>query len=61
MKITEVTMTKKQALTEAIAAENDTGFLTEDLVRVVEAHESSTWSKPVSGDQMMSILESWVK
>lgn len=61
MKITEVTMTKKQALTESIARENDTGFLTEDLVNIVEAHESGMWSKPVSGDQMMRILESWVK
>lgn len=60
MKINEVTITNAQALYEAIDATNDTGFLTEDLVKVVKA-EDSAWSKPVSGDQMMSILESWIK
>ncbi len=61
MKINEVTITKKQALTEAIAATNDTGFLTEDLVKIVEAEDKNAWSKPVSGDQMMNVLESWLK
>lgn len=61
MKIIEVTMTSKQALTEAIDRENDTGFLTEDLVNIVEAHEHGGWTRPVSGDEMMSILESWIK
>lgn len=61
MKINEVTITKKQALTEAIAATNDTGFLTEDLVKIVEAEDNNAWSKPVSGDQMMNVLESWLK
>ena len=60
MKINEVTITNAQALFEAIDATNDTGFLTEDLVKVVKA-EDGAWSKPVSGDQMMSILESWIK
>lgn len=60
MKINEVTITNAQALFEAIDATNDTGFLTEDLVKVVNA-EDGAWSKPVSGDQMMSILESWIK
>lgn len=59
MKITEVTKTNKQALTEAIDVENGTGFLTEDLVNIVEAHETGAWSKPVSGDEMMAIIESW--
>ena len=61
MKINEVTITNKQALIEAIDATNDTGFLTEDLVKIVEAEDHNVWSKPVTGDQMMSILESWIK
>lgn len=60
MKINEVTITNKQALTEAIDATNDTGFLTEDLVEIVKA-EDGAWSKPVPADQMMKILESWIK
>lgn len=61
MKINEVTISAKQALTEAIHASNDTGFLTEDLVKIVEAADNNVWSKPVTGDQMMSVLESWIK
>ena len=60
MKINEVTITNKQALTEAIDATNDTGFLTEDLVKIVEAEEHGAWSKPVPADQFMKIVESWL-
>ena len=59
MKINEVTITNKQALTEAIDATNDTGFLTEDLVEIVKA-EDGAWSKPVPADQFMKIVESWL-
>lgn len=61
MKINEVTASRKQALHEAIDSTNDTGFLTEDLVNVVEAEKNGAWSKPVSGDELMSLVESWIK
>lgn len=60
MKITEVTTTKSEALIESIDADNDTGFLTEDLVKIVETNESKRWSKPVTGDQLMNLVESWI-
>jgi len=59
MKINEVTISKKQALTEAIDATNDTGFLTEDLVKIVEAEEKNEWSKPVPADQLKATINSW--
>jgi hypothetical protein len=60
MKITEVTQPSEQALFEAIDASNDTGFLTEDLVKIGKAHNGQ-WSDPVDVDEMMRIVESWTK
>ena len=60
MKITEVMKTKREALHEAISTDNTTGFLTEDLVSITEAHESKTWEQPVSGDDLLVMIESWI-
>lgn len=56
MKITEVTQPSENALFEALDAENDTGFLTEDLVKIVQA-ANGPWSGPMSGDEMIARLE----
>jgi hypothetical protein len=42
---------KHIALVEEIAAINDTGFLTEDLVTIVETHRKNEWSEGLSGDE----------
>lgn len=57
MKITEVT--RRQQLREDIAQHNDTGFLTEDLVRIAEAHESDCWSEPMTADELLAEMDSW--
>ena len=57
MKITEVT--RRHQLREAINQDNDTGFLTEDLVRIVEAHESNEWSEPQTADELLAEMDAW--
>lgn len=56
MKIAEVQQTKEQALFESIDRENDTGFRTEDLVRIVQEHQSAQWSKPMTADELLESL-----
>ena len=56
MKITEVIEPTDQELFEALDAENDTGFSTDDLVKIVKS-QNGTWSKPVTGDEMIARLE----
>lgn len=61
MKITELTQPTGQALFEALDQDNDTGFATEDLVRIVEQARSGQWSKPMTGDELIALMESWFK
>jgi hypothetical protein len=56
MKITEVIEPTEQALFEALDAENDTGFATGDLVKIVKS-KNGPWSKPMTGDEMIARLE----
>lgn len=57
MKITEVT--RRQQLREEFAKDNTTGFLTEDLVRIVESHESDCWSEPMTADELLAEMDAW--
>lgn len=50
MKINEVTQPSEQALFEALDADNDTGLLTEDLVKIVKSKDGP-WSGPLTGDE----------
>jgi hypothetical protein len=45
MKINEVTKTNRQALFEELNSDNNTGFPTETLVNVVEAHQADVWEE----------------
>lgn len=60
MKITEVTITSAKSLTESIDAGNTSGFLTEDLVKVAQAHEADNWTA-TDLDGMLQLLEEWSK
>lgn len=44
MKINEVAYKNSQALFEELDKDNDTGISTEDLVKIVEAHNSTEWT-----------------
>ena len=61
MKITEVTKQSDARLFESIDATNDTGFLTEDLVKVVRTHEANEWSEGMTSAQLSKLIESWSK
>jgi len=45
MKINEVTKTNRQSLFEELDSDNKTGFPTETLVSVVEAHQADVWEE----------------
>lgn len=45
------------ALMEEIDAVNNTGFLTEDLVMVIETHNKAQWSEGLDSDEFDAHLE----
>ncbi len=57
MKIKEVTQNKSQALYEALDAENDTGVSTNDLVKIVEAHNENKWKTFESSADLFAYLD----
>ena len=57
MKITEVT--RRHQLREAVGASNNTGYLTEDIVRIIETHESNCWSDPMTADDILAEMDAW--
>lgn len=59
MRINEVQQPSDKALFESIDAENNTGYLTEDLVKVVRTHQANEWSEPMTGEQLLESLK-WV-
>lgn len=61
MKINEVKVSSTKALTEAIARDNNTGFLTEDLVRIIQQEQSCAWSRPMSLEEMLAEMDEWDK
>lgn len=56
MKINEVTQPSEKSLFEAVAADNDTGLKTEDVVKIIKSR-NGPWSKTMTGDEMMSHLD----
>lgn len=61
MKINEIIKSRKQIMLEQLHENNSTGFLTEDLVRVVEATEHAQWSKPCTADEILQEMQQWQK
>jgi hypothetical protein len=55
----EITLSKMQLLREAIDKENKSPFSTDDLVKIVEADQSGTWSEPMTSEQLLNNLNSW--
>ena len=48
---------QRVALMEEIDAVNNTGFLTEDLVTVIETHNKAQWSEGLDSDEFDAHLE----
>ena len=55
MKITEATQPTDKTLFESLNQNNDTGVLTEDLMKVVRTHNNNEWSKPMSLEESLSV------
>ncbi len=56
MKINEVAYKNAQALFEELDKDNDTGISTSDLVKIVEAHNSTEWTDSTM-DEMYELEE----
>lgn len=62
MKLTEFENKKSaKKLTEEIGANNTTGFLTEDLVKIEEQDQDGTWSEAHSAEQLLETMDSWLQ
>ena len=59
MKITEVSRPSRKRIAEEIDKTNNTGFLTEDLVRIYETYTSECWSEPMTADELLAEMDSW--
>lgn len=59
MKINEVAQPSDRALFEQFDRDNQTGFLTEDLVRIARVEQQGQWSQPQTADQLLAEMESW--
>ena len=60
MKINEVAYKNAQALFEELDQDNDTGVSTDDLVKIVEAHNSMNWSKSMTMEEMDAMEAGWL-
>ena len=56
MKINEVTQPSDKALFESLDRGNDTGFATNDLVKIHRQHNSNKW-EPASHEDLMSEID----
>jgi hypothetical protein len=59
MKINEITQSEDDRLFEAIDKDNDTGFLTEDLVSIIKTEQAAQWSRPMTADELLDEMDSW--
>lgn len=59
MKINEVTQPSNNTLFEAIDNSNNTGFLTEDLMKIYRTEKENKWSEPTSMEELLEEMDSW--
>lgn len=55
MKIIEILKSSDKALFEAFDRDNNTGFATEDLVKIARTHEANNWDEIDFDDFMAEI------
>jgi len=60
MKITEVLLSSDKALFEAVDSENDTEIASSDMVNIIKAASSGSWSKPMTGDEFDDYIDALV-
>ena len=59
MRLNEVTQLTEQELHEVIDATNDSGFKTEDLVKIVMTEQAGVWSEPMTAEELIAEMETW--
>lgn len=56
MKISEVKQPSTARLLESVDQDNNTGFLSEDLVKILREHDTGQWSQPMTAEQLLESL-----
>lgn len=56
MKISEVKQPSTARLLESVDQDNNTGFLSEDLVKILREHDAGQWSQPMTAEQLLESL-----
>lgn len=56
MKISEVKQPSTARLLESVDQDNNTGFLSEDLVKILREHQAEQWSQPMTAEQLLESL-----
>jgi hypothetical protein len=59
MKINEVTQPSDNTLFESIDKTNNSGFLTEDLVKIYRTEKENKWSNPMDMNELLEEMDSW--
>lgn len=59
MKINEVSQPSDNTLFESIERTNNTGFLTEDLMKIYRTEKENNWSNPMSAEELLAEMDSW--
>lgn len=59
MKITEVSQPSDKSLFESFHKTNNTGFLTEDLVKIYRTEKNGNWSKAMTAEELLEEMDSW--
>ena len=57
MKLNHITSVDPK-LYESIDSTNDSGFETEDLVKLAKSQDSDSWSAPMTADEAIAYLQS---
>lgn len=59
MKINEVSQLSDKTLFESISKSNNTGFLTEDLMKIYRTEKNNVWSEPMTAEELLQEMDSW--
>jgi hypothetical protein len=59
MKINEVSQLSDNTLFESISKNNNTGFLTEDLMKIYRTEKNNVWSEPMTAEELLQEMDSW--
>ena len=59
MKFNEIKIPSTKKLTEQLDLDNQTGFLTEDLVKIVQEDRACKFSKLMTMEELLSEMAEW--